>query len=142
MMAAYPAGMAINTTGTAAAHAVQSPMAAFGHAPHGIGVGALLPYVMRFNLPHARPAFAEMGRILGAGSAEAGIARIEALLAAAGVPGDIAALGIAPDHFPQIARSSVLATRLVLNNPAPMTPETVTALLTRAHAGDRGAWPV
>lgn len=143
MMAAYCAGMAINTTGTAAAHAVQSPMAAIGHAPHGIGVGALLPYVMRFNLPHAPEAFAEMGRILGFTGPEAalqGIARIDALLASAGVPADIAALGVRPDHFPQIAKSSVLATRLVLNNPAPMTPETVTALLTRAHDGDRSAW--
>lgn len=145
MMAAYCAGMAINTTGTAAAHAVQSPMAAIGHTPHGIGVGALLPYVMRFNLPHAPEAFAEIGSILGVAgtgkdAAAAGIARIDALLAAAGVPGDIASLGITPEHFQQIAEASVLATRLVLNNPAPMTPESVTALLQRAHAGDRSAW--
>lgn len=54
MFAAYCAGMAINTTGTAAAHAIQSPIAALTHSPHGFGVGALLPYVMRFNLPYAQ----------------------------------------------------------------------------------------
>ena len=148
MFAAYCAGMAINTTGTAAAHAIQSPMAAIGHTPHGFGVGALLPYVMRFNLPHASAEFAEIGRILGVPSgteldtARAAILRIEALLAEVGCPADIAMIGIAPEHFGKIAASSVLATRLVLNNPAPMTPETVTAVLERAHAGDRSWWAV
>lgn len=146
MFAAYCAGMVINTTGTAGAHAVQSPMAAFGHAPHGMGVGALLPYVMRWNLPYAMPEFAALGRVLGCDGADdmalarAGIDRVDALLAAVGVPPDIGALGVAPEHFEPIARGAVAAARLVRNNPAPMTPDTVRALLTRAAAGDRGWW--
>jgi alcohol dehydrogenase class IV len=147
MFAAYCAGMAINTTGTAAAHAIQSPMAAIGHTPHGFGVGALLPYVMRFNLPHATAEFAEIGRILGLpaqqsvlDAAKAAIRKIEALLKQVGCPPDIAVIGITPEHFGKIAAASVLATRLVLNNPAPMTPESVTSVLERAHAGDRSWW--
>lgn len=148
MFAAYCAGMAINTTGTAAAHAIQSPIAAVSHTPHGFGVGALLPYVMRFNLPHATAEFAEIGRILGVADpaaapldqARAAIARIEALLAEVGCPLDAAALGVGPEHVDQIAKASVQATRLVLNNPAPMTPETVAAVLRRAIAGDRSWW--
>ena len=146
MLAAYCAGMAINTTGTAAAHAIQSPMAAVGHTPHGFGVGALLPYVMRFNLPHTRAEFARIGRVLGTKGEEetalarAGIARIEALLEAAGCPLEIASLGVEERHFERIADSSVKATRLVLNNPAPMTPESVRAVLARATAGDRSWW--
>ncbi|WP_235992840.1 iron-containing alcohol dehydrogenase [Brucella daejeonensis] len=148
MFAAYCAGMAINTTGTAAAHAIQSPMAAVGHAPHGFGVAALLPYVMRFNLPYATNEFAEIGRILGVADprdqpllqARAAISRIEAMLTEVGAPIEIASLGVTPADFDQIAQFSVTATRLVLNNPAPMTPDTVRALLTRAYAGDRGWW--
>lgn len=149
MFAAYCGGMAINTTGTAAAHAIQSPMAAIGHTPHGFGVGALLHYVMRFNLPHATAEFARIGRILGvqAGgsdidTARSAILRIDALLHLVGCPPDIARIGIEPEHFARIAASSVLATRLVLNNPAPMTVDSVTAVLERAHAGDRGWWVV
>jgi len=150
MFAAYCAGMAINTTGTAAAHAIQSPMAAFGHTPHGFGVGALLPYVMRFNLPHATAEFAEMAAILGVArdgapeldNARAAIIRIEDMLAAVGAPLDLAALGIQSAHFDQIARSSVTATRLVLNNPAPMTVASVTALLERGVAADRSWWVI
>lgn len=148
MFAAYCAGMAINTTGTAAAHAIQSPMSAICHAPHGFGVGALLPYVMRFNLPYCVAEFAEIGRALGVADptmseldqARAGITRIEALLEAAGAPLEIASLGIKAAHFEQIAASSVKAKRLVLNNPAPMTVESVSALLGRAVAGDRSWW--
>ena len=125
MFAAYCAGMAINTTGTAAAHAIQSPMAAIGHAPHGFGVGALLPYVMRFNLPMRVPEFAEIGRILGVGApgepesdqARKAILRIEALLEAAGAPLDLKAVGIGPEHFDAIAAGAMKATRLTVNNP-------------------------
>lgn len=148
MFAAYCAGMAINTTGTAAAHAVQSPMAAVSHTPHGFGVGALLPYVMRFNMPHALAEFAEMADILGVSvagqsdedKAKAAISRIEALLQSVGAPLDLASIGIKREHFEQIAKASITATRLVLNNPAPMTVESVTALLERGVSADRSWW--
>lgn len=146
MCAAYCAGMVINTTGTAGAHAVQSPMAAIGHTPHGFGVGALLPYVMRWNLPHATAEFAAMGRILGCGGdddtalARAAITRIEGLLAAVGAPLEIASLGVTAADADRIAAAAVTAARMVRNNPAPMTAESVQALLRRAIAGDRGWW--
>ncbi len=148
MFAAYCAGMAINTTGTAAAHAIQSPIAAIGHVAHGFGVGALLPYVMRFNLPYATSEFAAIGRILGVAEAgqpeieqgRAAILRIEALLEAVGAPLELTALGIGPEHFEQIGKASVQATRLVINNPAPLTTENVVALLARGVAGDRSWW--
>ena len=148
MFAAYCAGMVINTTGTAAAHAIQSPIAAFSHAPHGFGVGALLPYVMRFNLPYCTSEFAEIGRLLGAapaGASEidqawAGIERIEALLATLGAPLDLKAIDVKPEHFATVALQSLKAARLVLNNPAPMTEASVTAVLKRGYEADRSRW--
>lgn len=148
MFAAYCAGMAINTTGTAAAHAIQSPIAAIGHVAHGFGVGALLPYVMRFNLPYATAEFAAIGRLLDVArsdqteieQARAAIARIEELLEAVGAPLELTALGVGPEHFDQIGKAAVQATRLVLNNPAPLTEENVVALLKRGVAGDRSWW--
>jgi alcohol dehydrogenase class IV len=148
MFAAYCAGMVINTTGTAAAHAIQSPIAAFSHAPHGFGVGALLPYVMRFNLPYCTSEFAKIGRVLGVANASqpeieqarAGIARIEDLLAAVGAPLDLKTIDVKPEHFGAVAGSSLKASRLVLNNPAPMTVENVTGLLKRGYDNDRSWW--
>ncbi len=43
MFASYCAGMAINTAGTAGAHAIQSPIGNLTHTPHGFGIAALLP---------------------------------------------------------------------------------------------------
>jgi alcohol dehydrogenase class IV len=148
MFAAYCAGMVINTTGTAAAHAIQSPIAAFSHTPHGFGVGALLPYVMRFNLPYCTPEFAEIGRVFGAGpdgasemeQARAGISRIEELLATVDTPPDLKSIGVTPTHFAEVAAQSLKASRLVLNNPAPMTEASVAALLKRGYEADRGWW--
>jgi alcohol dehydrogenase class IV len=148
MFAAYCAGMAINTTGTAAAHAIQSPMAALSHTPHGFGVGALLPYVMRFNLPYCTAEFAEMGRVLGVAStnepeltqAQAAIKRIEELLEIVGAPLDLKLVGVKPEQFAQIAAQAMKASRLVLNNPGPMSEETVTQILRRGYANDRSWW--
>ena len=148
MFAAYCAGMAINTTGTAAAHAIQSPMAAIGHTPHGFGVGALLPYVMRLNLPYATAEFAGIAQALDVAApgssqeeqARAAIIRIEALLEATGTPLELTALGIDESHFDRIAGSAIKASRLVLNNPAPLTEEAVRKVLARGVAGDRSFW--
>jgi alcohol dehydrogenase class IV len=148
MFAAYCAGMVINTTGTAAAHAIQSPIAAFSHASHGFGVGALLPYVMRFNLPYCTSEFAEIGRVFRVATASqpeieqarAGIARIEELMAAVGAPLDLKAIDVKPEHFGVVADSSLKASRLVLNNPAPMNVEAVRALLKRGYDNDRSWW--
>lgn len=148
MFAAYCAGMAINTTGTAAAHAIQSPMSAFGHTPHGFGVGALLPYVMRFNLPYCMEEFAQIAHILGVSTPDmtqqelgrAAITRIEQLLEKTGTPLELKSLGIEPQHFAQIAASSLKAARLVLNNPAPMTQDAVERLLERGVSNDRSWW--
>ena len=148
MFAAYCAGMVINTTGTAAAHAIQSPIAAFSHAPHGFGVGALLPYVMRFNLPYCTSEFAEIGRLLGVASesqdplsqARAGISRIESLLAAVGTPLDLKAIDVEPEHFATVSAQSMKASRLVLNNPAPMSEASVAALLQRGYDRDLSWW--
>ena len=49
MLAANAGGYALGVAGTAAAHALQYPLGALTHTPHGVGVGVLLPYVMRYN---------------------------------------------------------------------------------------------
>ncbi len=55
MMGAMAAGAAFGTAGTAAAHAIQYPIGALTHTAHGLGVAALLPYVMAYNRPVCTP---------------------------------------------------------------------------------------
>jgi alcohol dehydrogenase class IV len=148
MLGALSAGMAINTAGTAAAHAIQSPIGALTHTAHGMGVGALLPYVMRFNLPERVNEFAEVGRVFGVADAhadslkqaKAAIERVEQLLQALGVPLNLRDLGLEPDQFGYVAEQAMLATRLTANNPRLLTAESIVALLGKGYAGDRSWW--
>jgi alcohol dehydrogenase class IV len=150
MLAAYNAGMAINTAGTAGAHAIQGAIGNLTHTPHGFGISALLPYMMRFNLPERVAEFAEIGRIFGVAEpaapeleqAQAGILRVEELLAALGAPLDLKTLGLKPEDFGYVADQAMLATRLTANNPRELTRELVVAVLERAYANDRSWWTV
>ena len=65
MLAATAGGFALGTAGTAAAHAIQYPVGALTHTPHGVGVGALLPYVMEFNRPARIAELADVARAMG-----------------------------------------------------------------------------
>lgn len=148
LFGAYCAGMAINTAGTAGAHAIQSPIGNLTHTPHGFGISALLPYVMRYNLPTRVPEFAEIGRIFGVASetdpqetqARKAIERIEEILATLGAPLDLRTLGLQPRDFDFVAEQAMLATRLTANNPRELTAETVRGILERGYDGDRSWW--
>jgi alcohol dehydrogenase class IV len=150
MMAAFSAGMAINTAGTAAAHAIQSPIGALTHTAHGFGVGALLPYVMRFNLPARTEEFAEIAEILHVASpgasvearAQAGIRRVEELLATVGCPLNLRELGLAPEHFDFVAEQALRATRLTANNPRELDHQSVVEILKRGYDDDRSWWQI
>lgn len=148
LFGAYCAGMAINTAGTAGAHAIQSPIGNLTHTPHGFGISALLPYVMRYNLPARIPEFAEIGRILGVAhssdseerQAQSAIERIEAILETLGAPLDLRTLGLTPQDFDFVAKQAMLATRLTANNPRELTTGSVVAILERGYDGDRSWW--
>ena len=66
MLGATAGGFAFGTAGTAAAHAIQYPVGALTHTPHGVGVGLLLPYVMDYNRPARVPELAEIAAAMGA----------------------------------------------------------------------------
>lgn len=148
MFASYCAGMAINTAGTAGAHAIQSPIGNLTHTAHGFGVAALLPWVMRYNLPARVPEFAEIARLLGAaedgageqGHARAAVRAVESLLRAVGAPTDLATLGLSPDDFAFVADQAMLATRLTANNPRELTRDAVLEILRHGHAADEDWW--
>jgi alcohol dehydrogenase class IV len=134
------AGLAFGTAGTAAAHAIQYPVGALTHTPHGLGVATLLPYVMRFNASACEPELARIGHTIGlAGTsgerASAAIERTQALCARIGIPHTLADLGLRRDQLDWVARQSMLATRLISNNPRPLTLDDVQSLVRHAFEG-------
>jgi alcohol dehydrogenase class IV len=146
MLGATAGGFALGTAGTAAAHAIQYPVGALTHTPHGIGVGALLPYVMEFNRPARVPELAVIGLAMGASPdastedlADEAIERVAALLASVGVPATLAELGLPHDQLRWTAEQAMGAERLVANNPRPLDVDALEHIVRAAHAGDRAA---
>ncbi|UUZ66477.1 iron-containing alcohol dehydrogenase (plasmid) [Polaromonas sp. P1-6] len=145
MFGALSAGMAFGMAGTAAAHAIQYPVGASTHTAHGLGVAALMPYVMEFNLQACLPEFAEIAHLFGVardGDSQEVLARkaidaVEALLQRIGIPTSLAALGLAEDKQGWVAEQALQAARLVKNNPQPLDASHMRRLVAAAYAGDR-----
>jgi alcohol dehydrogenase class IV len=145
MQAALAGGIALGVAGTAAAHALQYPLGAITHTPHGVGVGTLLPYVMRFNLPARVGEFAEIGRLIGGAdastpeqdAARAGIAAVDTIIDRLDLPANLAELGLPGDRIGEVAELGLSATRLVQNNPRPLDPAAMLHITRAAYDGDR-----
>lgn len=145
MLAANAGGYALGVAGTAAAHALQYPLGALTHTAHGIGVGVLLPYVMRYNATARVDEFAEIASIFGlpvAGSSEvralAGIHAVDRLLDRIGIPPTLKELGLAENQLRYVAEMGLKSARLVDNNPRPLDADALYEITRAAYFGDRG----
>lgn len=146
MLGATMAGLAFGTAGTAAAHAVQYPIGAMTHTPHGAGVAVMMPYVMEFNRGHCEPELAEIGQAMGlkaggtvSDQAGATIDAVEQLFASVGIPKTIADLGIVQSQLAQVAEQAMGSARLIKNNPRPIELASMATLVDAAFAGDRNS---
>lgn len=135
MLGATLAGLAFGVAGTAAAHAIQYPIGALTHTAHGTGVACLMPYVMGWNAPAIAPELAEMAGAMGLPSGDQVIPAIAELFARIGIPRSLRELGLAEDRLDWVAEQSLGITRLIQNNPRPLTPDDMRHLLGAAFAG-------
>ncbi|MFD2252685.1 alcohol dehydrogenase [Pseudochelatococcus lubricantis] len=140
MLGATYAGLAFGSGGTAIAHAIQYPVGAQTHTAHGLGVGILLPYTMDFNMQAASASYAEVGRVIGAASADqpdeeagrAAIAAVRKLFGDIGIPASLRNIALTEDDLDSLSVLSMNAARLVENNPAAVDPESIKQILMRA----------
>ncbi|SSW69393.1 iron-containing alcohol dehydrogenase [Achromobacter veterisilvae] len=145
MAAALAAGLAFGVAGTAAAHAIQYPIGALTHTAHGAGVATLMPYVMDFNAPACADDYADISRAMGDPETDPGRLAANAprhvyeLFARIGIPATLEGLGVRADQLDWIAGQSLLAARLVTNNPRPLDQAGIAAIVAAAHAG-RGSF--
>jgi alcohol dehydrogenase class IV len=136
-------GLCLGPVNTAAVHALSYPLGGRYHVAHGHANAILLPHVTRFNIPAAPARYAAVALALGAApaasheaTAEAGIAQLWQLIDATGLEMSLSALGIDEKDTPQLAAAGLGVTRLMKNNPRPMTQQDAEAIY---HAAFRGA---
>lgn len=147
MMGALAAGCAFGTAGTAAAHAIQYPVGAVTHTPHGLGVATMLPYVMTYNRQSAVNEMAEIADAFGLSStglstgdkADAAIAEVTRLFAAIGITPTLAKLGLPEDKLDWTAEQAIGIERLIKNNPRPLDLAAMKQLMRAAYDGDLAA---
>jgi len=121
-------GLCLGPVNTAAVHALAYPLGSEFRLAHGLSIALLLPHVVRFNLPAAPERYAAVARALGVpdggealATATRGADRLAALGAECGIPPGLAACGVPPEAIPRMAADAMKVTRLLKNNPRPIT---------------------
>ena len=140
-LAALLAGLAFSNAGVALVHALEYPVGGAVHVSHGAGNGLLLPYVMRFNLPVRKRAFAAVARLLGEDvdgidegeAAVRAVAAVERLRSDVGVPGRLREIGVRGDQLRGFAEKAFAIKRLLRVNPRPATAEDLEGILQSAY---------
>jgi alcohol dehydrogenase class IV len=140
LLGATLAGQSFSNAPVAAVHALAYPIGGMFHVPHGLSNALVLPHVLRFNLSHAAPLYAQLASIVAphaSGSedarAQALIDAMQALAAETGIVRTLREVGIAESDLDALAEAAMLQTRLLGNNPRPVT-------LTDARAIYAAAW--
>ncbi|SIT52278.1 Alcohol dehydrogenase (fragment) [Paraburkholderia piptadeniae] len=112
----------------AAVHALAYPVGGIFHVPHGLSNALVLPHVLRFNAEAAAHLYAELADVIvpdatgsDASKTQALIARLEQMIAATGIPARLRDVGIARDGLARMASDAMLQTRLLVNNPRPVS---------------------
>lgn len=137
-------GMAFGSGGTHLSHALQYPIGALTHTPHGLGTGLMLPYVLQACFEQTVDRLALMAEALGVATgaqerddAQAAIDRLGAITVEIGLPASLADIGLARADLPRIAGLAAGVTRLVALAAREATPELLERILDAAYDGDR-----
>jgi alcohol dehydrogenase class IV len=145
LMGSLKAGLSFAQAGNAGVHALQYPVGAQTHTPHGLGVALLAPYVFQYVLPSASQAFSEVAAALISEAAEPSpipsaqmaVDEIARLVEVAGVPRSLAELGIEHGQLSGVAREATSIERLLRNSPRRLQVDDLERILEAAWNGDR-----
>jgi alcohol dehydrogenase len=133
-------GFCLGPVNTAGVHALSYPLGSTFHLAHGLSNALLLPYVMEFNCVVAPARYADVAVALGCTrdrhdivTAANGIEKIKELISACGVPSKLSEVGIPEDAIPAMAADAMKITRLLKNNPRPITEADAIAIYKAAY---------
>jgi alcohol dehydrogenase class IV len=139
LLGAMLAGQAFSNAPVAAVHALAYPIGGIFHVPHGLSNSLVLPHVLRFNAPEAAGLYAELAAIVVPQASGSEAARAEALVIAmqqitiiTGIERTLQQVGIQESDLDRLADEAMLQTRLLGNNPRPLTRSDARAIYAAA----------
>jgi alcohol dehydrogenase class IV len=135
------AGQAFANSPVAAVHALAYPLGGHFHIPHGLSNALVLPHVLRFNIvttpqPYAELApfvFPELAKLEGQARAAAFCDKLAELSAACGLQRNLREMEIPQDFLPRMASDAMNQTRLLVNNPRPVSEADALAIYQAAY---------
>ncbi|WP_458792932.1 iron-containing alcohol dehydrogenase [Yoonia sp. MH D7] len=129
------AGQAFANAPVAAVHALAYPIGGRFKVPHGLSNALVLPHVLRFNAQTAPEGYAQIASLLFPDLAgpprDVALGFCDALATLAlrcGLPQRLRDVGIGQNDLPAMADDAMLQTRLLVNNPRPVTHADVLAI--------------
>lgn len=134
------AGQAFANSPVAAVHALAYPLGGHFHIPHGLSNALVLPHVLRFNSVTAHQAyvalaphlFADLAVLEGQERVAAFCDRLAGLSRDCGLPQRLRDMKITEDWLPKLAEDAMKQTRLLVNNPRPVSEADALAIYTAA----------
>lgn len=131
LLGACLAGQAFANAPVAAVHALAYPLGGHYHIPHGLSNSLVLPHVLRFNAEHASHLYARLFDIVCPDAAAtpaddrdkttAFIAYLEQLIQDLDLPSTLDAMDVPQSDLAMLASDAMLQTRLLVNNPRPLS---------------------
>ncbi|MEN9430912.1 MAG: hypothetical protein RJA86_1771 [Pseudomonadota bacterium] len=134
------AGQAFANAPVAAVHALAYPLGGHYHISHGLSNSLVLPHVLRFNLPNAVQAYAELAHVVNPYArakpitlAEYFIEAMQTLISAVKIPTTLRQLNVPETDLPMLAKDALLQQRLLMNNPRLVTEADALAIYQAAY---------
>lgn len=134
------AGQAFANSPVAAVHALAYPLGGHFHIPHGLSNALVLPHVLRFNAVTAHHAYVDLAPHLfpdvasleGQERVAAFCDRLTTLSVDCGLPQTLREMKITEDWLPKLASDAMNQSRLLVNNPRPVSEADALAIYTAA----------
>ncbi|KXI30258.1 iron-containing alcohol dehydrogenase [Paraglaciecola hydrolytica] len=135
MLGAMLAGQAFANAPVAGVHALAYPLGGIYHLAHGLTNALMLPHILRFNLSAAVNDYAELASLLltdlpadTLSRAECFITKMQSLALEVGLDKKLRDYGVKQDDLPLLATEAMKQTRLLQNNPKPISYEDALSL--------------
>jgi alcohol dehydrogenase class IV len=133
LLAAFYGGLCIASSSTVAVHALSYPLGGKYRIPHGVSNAILLPHVMEFNADHALEKFKQVAVSMNIdtdGKNDEEISKevtdaIYKMIDDLKIPNNLKEYGIGEKDLEVLVEGAANVTRLLDNNPKPMTKEDI-----------------
>ncbi|MFJ8247966.1 iron-containing alcohol dehydrogenase [Peribacillus asahii] len=142
LVASMLAGVAFSQSRLGNVHAISHTLGGVFNIPHGIANAALLPFVMKFNLPACADKYKDIAIALGKDvsglstlqAAEKAIETVIEMNQSMNIPLNIKDLGVSLDYLPKLVEDSMRSGN-VLINPRLTKPVDIQSIIEKAYYG-------